>query len=206
MQYSVEANIKGVSLVFRTADGVFSPSRVDRGTLAMLSLVDFEKGDKVLDLGCGWGVVGILAAKLIGPESVVMVDNDPLAVELARENAARNGVGEILVCKSDGFGQLSATGFTKILSNPPYHTDFSVARHFIEKGFNRLVLGGKMYLVVKRREWYKNKLISVFGGVQITEADGYYVLCAEKRSWEYAKQGKGGKSSRSLRDMVLEKE
>ena len=43
----------------------------------MLSLVDFEKGDKVLDLGCGWGVVGILAAKLIGPESVVMVDNDP---------------------------------------------------------------------------------------------------------------------------------
>ena len=68
MQYSVEANIKGVSLVFRTAGGVFSPTRVDRGTLAMLSLVDFEKGDKVLDLGCGWGVVGILAAKLIGPE------------------------------------------------------------------------------------------------------------------------------------------
>lgn len=193
MNHLIEANIKGVSLQFKTEDGVFSPARVDRGTLAMLSEVDFAEGDRVLDLGCGYGAVGILAAKLIGPQSVVMVDKDPLAVELARENAVLNGVPGILICQSDGFSQLSETGFTMILSNPPYHTDFSVARHFIEKGFNRLVLGGKMYLVVKRREWYKNKLVSIFGGVQISDVDGYYVLCAEKRSHGYAKKGKGGK-------------
>lgn len=187
----IEATIKGIKLQFKTEAGVFSPAAIDQGTLAMLSVVEFEPGDRVLDLGCGYGVVGILAAKLLGPQSVVMVDVDPLAVQLARENAALNGVPGVLVCQSDGFRQLSETGFTKILSNPPYHTDFSVAKHFIEKGFNRLRLGGKMYLVVKRREWYKNKLISIFGGVRIQEIDGYYVFCAEKRARDYAQKKRG---------------
>lgn len=122
----IEATIKGIKLQFKTEAGVFSPAAIDQGTLAMLSVVEFEPGDRVLDLGCGYGVVGILAAKLLGPQSVVMVDVDPLAVQLARENAALNGVPGVLVCQSDGFRQLSETGFTKILSNPPYHTDFSV--------------------------------------------------------------------------------
>jgi 16S rRNA (guanine1207-N2)-methyltransferase len=81
---------------------------------------------------------------------------------------------------------LDETGFDCILSNPPYHTDFSVAKRFIEKGFNRLKPGGRMYMVTKRKEWYKNKFISVFGGVRIYEIDGYYVFEAEKRSKNFA--------------------
>lgn len=186
MGYYIETTIKGVQLRFRTEDGLFSPTKVDHGTLAMLSVVDFSEEGKVLDLGCGYGVVGILAAKLIGPQNVIMVDNDPLAVRLAQENAELNGVPGVSVLRSDGLRQLTETGFTKILSNPPYHSDFSVAKHFVEKGFNRLTLGGQMYLVVKRKEWYKNKLIAIFGGVRIQEIEGYYVLCAEKRCSQYA--------------------
>ena len=63
---------------------------------------------------------------------------------------------------------------------------FTVAKRFIEKGFNRLKIGGKMYMVTKRKDWYKNKLISIFGGVRIHEIDGYYVFEAEKRSASYA--------------------
>jgi len=114
-----------------------------------------------------------------------MVDNSQLAVGLSRENAVLNGVPGVLVCQSDGFSQLSETGFTKILSNPPYHSDFSAAKHFI----NRLPLGGEMYMVVKRKEWYKNRMISIFGGVTIQEIDGYHVLCAEKRSFSTHKKG-----------------
>ena len=73
-------------------------------------------------------------------------------------------------------------------ANPPYHADFSVPKAFIEKGFNRLQIGGKMVMVTKRKEWYKNKLISIFGGVSITEIDGYYVFISEKRSADYAGQ------------------
>lgn len=174
--------IKGVALTLETVEGLFSPEGVDLGTLAMLSTVELELEDRVLDLGCGYGVVGILAARLIGPERVWMADVNPEAVEMARKNADRNGVTGVHVLRSDGFQALSETGFTLILSNPPYHEDFSVPKRFIEEGFQRLALGGRLVMVVKRLTWYKNKLGTVFGGVKVEEIDGYYILTAEKRS------------------------
>ena len=81
---------------------------------------------------------------------------------------------------------LDDTGFTAIFSNPPYQSDFAVAKHFIEKGFNRLMLGGRMIMVTKRRAWYENKLKSIFGGCRVTEKNGYFVFEAEKRSMQYA--------------------
>ena len=182
----IEVEIKGVSLSLETAAGVFSPRRADQGTLAMLSAVEFSPGMKVLDLGCGCGLVGILAARLCGGENVVLCDVDPLAVEIARKNAAANGVGGAKVVLSDGFKALDDTGFDLILSNPPYQSDFSVARGFIEKGFNRLKIGGRMVMVTKRRDWYRNKLIAIFGGVKVREIDGYFVFEAERRDLRYA--------------------
>ncbi len=182
----IEATIKGIELRFETDNEVFSPQGVDAGTLAMLSQVEFGEGDRVLDLGCGYGVVGILATKLIGSENVVMTDVSERAVELARRNAVLNGVGQVVIHQRDGFKDLTETDFTLILSNPPYHTDFAVPKEFIEKGFNRLRLGGRMVMVTKRKDWYKNKLIAIFGGVKIAEIDGYYVFTAEKRGMRYA--------------------
>jgi 16S rRNA (guanine1207-N2)-methyltransferase len=176
----------GHNLVFKTDPDVFSPQNLDRGTAAMLSIVEFKPEDRVLDLGCGYGVVGILAAKLVGQEQIVMVDVDPLAVRLSKENAAFNQVPNVTIYQSDGFRDFTDTGFSLILSNPPYHTNFSVPKAFIEKGFNRLMMGGRMYMVTKRKEWYKNKFIAIFGGVQIMEIDGYYVFMGEKKDKQYA--------------------
>lgn len=182
----LQAEILGQQVSLETRRGLFSPEHVDRGTLAMLSHVKIASGMRIMDLGCGCGVVGIVAAKIAGEENVFMSDADPMAVETARRNAERNGVGGVQVCVSDGFQSVDASGFDLILSNPPYQTDFSVAKGFIEKGFNRLKIGGKLYMVTKRRAWYKNKMISVFGGVEIRETDGYYVFIAERRSLQYA--------------------
>ena len=182
----ISETINGIPLVFETADSSFSPLHVDKGTLAMLSTIDFSPSDKVLDLGCGYGVVGILAAKLIGEQHVVMSDIHEKSVALSKKNAEMNGVGGVNVVLSDGFGNIQDRDFTLILSNPPYHVDFSVPKHFIEKGFNRLKIGGKMHMVTKRKDWYKNKLIAIFGGVKIDEIDGYFVFCAEKRSTRHA--------------------
>ena len=182
----LQTEIMGQSLALETRKGLFSPGHIDRGTLAMLSHVNFVSGMRIMDLGCGCGVVGIVAAKIAGEENVFMSDADPEAVETARRNAERNGVGGVRVCLSDGFRDVDASGFDLILSNPPYQTDFSVAKGFIEKGFNRLKIGGKLYMVTKRREWYKNKIVSVFGGVEIRETDGYFVFIAERRSLQYA--------------------
>lgn len=182
----LNVNVKGIDLKFNTANEVFSPQNIDKGTLAMLSIVDIRNDDLVLDLGCGYGIVGILSAKIVGATNVVMTDIDERAVMLTRENIALNDVEGIKSYQSDGFKNINEKGFTLILSNPPYHVDFSVPKEFIEKGFNRLVIGGRMYMVTKRKDWYKNKLVSIFGGVKITEIDGYYIFMAEKKTANYS--------------------
>ena len=182
----ITETINSIQLSFETANTVFSHNCIDKGTLAMVTSVDFSPDDKLLDLGCGYGVVGIYAAKLIGDQNIVMSDNDNKCIELSRLNAKMNSVDGVSTVLSDGFNSITDNNFTLILSNPPYHTDFSVPKRFIEKGFNRLKIGGKMYMVTKRKDWYKNKLIAIFGGVKVIEVDDYYVFCSEKHSMQYA--------------------
>lgn len=152
----------------------------------MLSTVTFAAGERVLDLGCGCGVVGILAAKIVGAENVVMTDVDAEAVRLSQKNAEGNAVAGVTVLQSDGFRDHAESDFDWILSNPPYHEDFSVAKNFIMKGFNRLKIGGKMVMVTRRRLWYQKKLTSIFGGTEVHELNGYFVFHAEKRRDSYA--------------------
>lgn len=177
----ISTRIKDVDMVFETSPSIFSPNSIDHGTLAMLSVVDFSPYDKVLDLGCGYGIVGILAGKLIGEENVVMCDVSEQAIAYATMNLRRNHVPNIRITVSDGYNNIEEGDFTLILSNPPYHADFSVPKHFIEVGYKKLVIGGKLVMVTKRLDWYKNKLTSIFGGVKVHEIDGYYVFVAEKR-------------------------
>jgi 16S rRNA (guanine1207-N2)-methyltransferase len=182
----IQTNVLGIDLRLETAEKLFSPGRVDDGTQAMLKQVQFAPDDKVLDLGCGYGAIGVVVAKLIGPEKVFLLDNDPLAIAYAAKNLELNGVDGARCVLSDGFRNLSEAGFTKILCNPPYHTDFSVAKHMIEKGFNRLAIGGALWMVTKRDTWYRNKLGGVFGGVRLQPVDGYFVFEAIKKSATYA--------------------
>ena len=180
--YNIEITIKNIDLKFNSSDKLFSPRNIDIGTLSMIDEVNFENESKILDLGCGYGFVGILAAKIIGEDKVVMCDIDTEAVEMSKHNAILNNVENINIIQSDGLKNIIYKDFSMILSNPPYHTDFSVAKHFIESGFYKLALNGKFIMVTKRLDWYKNKLTSVFGGVKIKEKNGYYIFIAEKRN------------------------
>lgn len=173
--------LNGIELDLSTTPELFSPSAPDKGTLAMLNAVEITPADKVLDLGCGCGIVGIYAAKSAGERHVTMTDVLPIAVETAKQNAIKNNVSNITVICGNAYENVTDTDYTLILSNPPYHTDFSVAKSFIEGAYSHLSLGGKIVMVTKRLDWYKNKLTSVFGGVKVTEADGYYIFTSEKR-------------------------
>lgn len=179
---NIETTIKNINLKFVTDNNLFSPRNLDTATLSMLDEINFENENKVLDLGCGYGVVGILAAKIIGENNVVMCDIDIEAVNISKNNAILNNVPNINIIQSDGLNNITDNDFSLILSNPPYHTDFSTAKHFIEKGFYRLILNGKFIMVTKRLDWYKNKLTSVFGGVKVKEKNGYYIFISEKRN------------------------
>lgn len=184
----IEINLWNNDLQFETEESLFSPDSPDRGTLAMLGNVEIKEGDKVLDLGCGYGLVGISIAKVIGDRNVYMVDINEKAVEYAGKNAEKNGVPGVTIMQGNGLEPFEDNDFSLILSNPPYHTDFSVPKAFIEKGFRQLRIGGRMVMVVKRLDWYKNKLTTIFGGVRVVEEDGYYILTAEKRGIAASKQ------------------
>jgi len=186
----LKETIFGQEIILETGNYYFSPQRIDNGTLFMLSKVQVTEEDKVLDLGCGYGVVGISIAKEIGGEHVVMSDVLEEAMKLATANLKLNGLNNVRVIKSDGLKDIPDRDFSVILSNPPYHADFSVAKAFIEDGYKRLVPNGKLIMVTKRLPWYRNKLTSVFGGVKIFEQDGYYVFIAEKRRVQRSKVSK----------------
>jgi 16S rRNA (guanine1207-N2)-methyltransferase len=182
------ACVLGTEFTVFSSPGLFSPSGLDTGTRLLLETAGIRSGMKVLDLGCGCGPVGLFAAS-VGAD-VTMSDSDPAAIEACRKGLSFNQLRARLFL-SDGFENIPDAGYDLILTNPPYHTDYAVAKRFIEKGFNRLKIGGRMALVVKRSIWYENKLRSIFGGTQKTQRDGYTVLIAEKRSENYA-----GKQSR----------
>ncbi|MDE6406769.1 MAG: methyltransferase [Lachnospiraceae bacterium] len=177
----IACTINGISFQMDTDHSLFSPNHMDKGTLAMVSNVEFQPGQKVLDLGCGYGAVGIYAAHVTGAENVTMTDIDPLAVVFAKRNAEYNSLPGIHVFQSDGLASVTEREFDLILSNPPYHADFSVPKKFIEEGFRHLKYGGSMVMVTKRYGWYKNKLKSVFGGVKVIEENGYFVFVSQKR-------------------------
>jgi len=184
----IHALIGSARLEFETAPSLFSPKAVDRGSVFLLSQVELQQTDKVLDLGCGYGVMGIYAASQCRPENVYLIDNDPIAIELATVNSRINAVPAVHVQYSDGLADIQEAEFTKILCNPPYHTDFSVAKRFIEKGFNRLAIGGAMWMVAKREKWYRNKLTSIFGGIRLFEEDSHFVFQAIKKRASYARR------------------
>lgn len=131
-------------------------------------------------------MVGILAVKLIEQKNVFMTDKDITAIKITKKNALLNGVGDVTIIQSDGFKDIAEKDFTLIMTNPPYHEDFSVPKHFIEKGFNRLRINGKIYMVTKRKDWSRNKLINIFGGVKIWEINDYFVFMAVKKDKDYA--------------------
>lgn len=177
----ISQTINGISLKFQTSNDVFSPSHLDPGTLAMLSVISFDQQDKLLDLGCGYGLVGIYAAKIISPKNITMCDVSEECVNLSIQNCKLNQTEGIPVLVSDGFDSIDDKDFTLILSNPPYHANFSVPKRFIEDGYKKLAPNGKMYMVTKRKDWYKNKFINTFGGVKIHYVDDYYIFIGEKK-------------------------
>jgi 16S rRNA (guanine1207-N2)-methyltransferase len=159
----------------QSAPGVFSPRGLDEGTRLMLGQIQPQAGARFLDLGCGTGVVSRIASDAWGCE-VTAVDVSARALRLAAGNAPA-----ARVVASDGLAALSGGRFDIIASNPPYHTDFGVARTFIEGAHRLLVSGGTLYLVVKRADWYVRKVRDLFGGCRLTEEQGYTVIAAEKR-------------------------
>ena len=139
----------GNELTFITDAGVFSRDGLDRGTEVLLNALPELEG-RVLDLGCGWGAVGVsLGAKDPGLE-IVMTDLNARAVELARRNLLQNGVrAEVL--QGDGFAPVTGT-FDAIVTNPPIRAGKAVIYGLFDRARDFLNPGGSLYVVIRKQQ------------------------------------------------------
>lgn len=136
--------------------GVFSATRLDRGTRLLLETAGFHSGEAVLDLGCGYGVVGVFAG-LEGAGQVVMVDINPRAADLARRNLEAHGLAEVaLAIISDGTSALGSTWADTCLLNPPIRAGREVVRSLIQGGSGCLKPGGRLLLVARTSQGAKS--------------------------------------------------
>lgn len=175
----------GVYYTFITDNGVFSKTEVDFGTWVLLKEVcNEELGSRILDLGCGYGVVGVVCKKQFPSAEVVSVDVNPRAVELAQLSAKKNGV-ELEVSVSDGYSEVHGK-FSSIITNPPIRAGKKVIYHFFEEAKEYLLDQGCLWVVIRKQQGAmsaKRKIEEVFGNCEITKKEkGFWVLKAVKQS------------------------
>jgi 16S rRNA (guanine1207-N2)-methyltransferase len=164
---------------FVTDNGVFSKTGVDYGTLVLLESCEKENlHGEILDMGCGYGAIGIVLKGLVPSAHVTCADVNPRACELTAINAEKNELPvEVLV--SDGYAAVEGS-FDAIVTNPPIRAGKKVIYPMFEDAFAHLHAGGIFLAVIRRAqgaESAQKKLLEVFGNCEIISRDrGYWVL------------------------------
>lgn len=177
-----ETVLLGERLTFKTDAGVFSKGGVDAGTKLLLEALPPLAG-RVLDLGCGWGPVGVALGKRDPELRLVLTDINERAAGLARENLRLNGVKNAEVVSGDGFQAVEGT-FDAIITNPPIRAGKQTIYALFSEAHERLVPGGCLYIVIRKQQGAPSAikyLEGIYKDVEIIErGGGYWVLRAEK--------------------------
>jgi len=166
--------------------GVFSKNKVDFGTNLLINSINIVDSKRVLDLGCGIGIIGITLAKANPKSSFHLVDVNLRALKLAKKNSEINKARNVEIYKSNLYEKIKGN-FDLIISNPPIRAGKKVVHQIIEDGFNYLDNGGEICVVIQKKQGapsMKQKMKDVFGNVAIiSKKNGYYVLCSKKGTY-----------------------
>ena len=171
---------------FYSADNVFSKDSVDYGTFVLLNTIlkNEKVSGKVLDIGCGYGVIGIVLAKNFPATQICLTDVNQTAVELSQKSIQLNDVKNIYcIKKSFAYENIDET-FDYIVSNPPIKAGKKVLQDILFGAYDHLNSNGKLIFVIKKKfgeDSIKKQLEKMFSAVEILKRDsGYYILKATK--------------------------
>lgn len=181
--------LDGAETTLVSKPGVFAWDRLDDGASALIGAMEIAPGNTVLDLGCGTGLAGLVAARrlahLPSPArgGVVLIDADARAVESARRTLVANKVASGEVLLSDCASAVLDREFDVVVTNPPFHqgvgVDYEVACQFVRDAARVLRRGGRLFLVANRFLRYGDLIAEIFGNVETAYADNrYHVLAA----------------------------
>ncbi|MDN6193431.1 MAG: class I SAM-dependent methyltransferase [Alkalibacterium sp.] len=181
-----EITLKNNKLKLTTDSGVFSKERVDYGSKVMIESIDpsIFPNENLLDMGCGYGPVGLSLAKAYPNLTVHMVDVNERALDLARKNALENGINNVNIYMSSIYEEIKEKDFGAIISNPPIRAGKKVVHEIISESYRYLAEDGVLIIVIQKKQGApsaKQKMIDTFGNVERIALDkGYWVLQSKK--------------------------
>lgn len=183
----IEARLKGQQMIFTTDAGVFSRDRVDFGSKVMIEAIDeraFSTGE-VLDVGCGYGPVGLSLAKANPALHIDMIDVNERALELAKKNAELNGVSNVSIFLSSIYEQVEKQTYGAVISNPPIRAGKQTVHKIITDAKEHLADNGVLIIVIQKKQGApsaKKVMEEIYGNVTRIGLDkGYWVLQSEKK-------------------------
>ena len=179
--HELKVQLLGQKMTFLTDAGVFSKKMIDYGSQVLLKCLDFHKQESVLDVGCGYGTLGLTLVKAKEVEAT-LVDINQRALDLARQNAERNQV--LATIFQSNLYQNVEGRFHHIISNPPIRAGKQVVHEVITGSYTHLLDGGDLTIVIQKKQGApsaKAKMEEVFGNCEILKKDkGYYILRSRK--------------------------
>lgn len=167
----IEYDINGKKFSFITDNGVFSKAHIDFATSFMLNTIWNEVRGNVLDLGCGYGVIGITIASIPNVSMVTMCDVNQRALNLAKRNAEKNNVKNFEVIESDCFENINKK-FDTIITNPPIRAGKSVIYKMYEDSKAHLNANGILFLVINKKHGAPSTisfLETIFDNVEVLD-------------------------------------
>lgn len=177
--------LRGETFRFQTDSAVFSKGEVDFGSRLLIEA--FEEPEipgPILDVGCGYGPIGMAIAHAFPQRHVHMVDVNTRALELAQKNTVRNGVENVSIYESDGLSGVSEERFSAILTNPPIRAGKETIFRFYEEAYAKLAGSGSLWVVIQKKQGApstQEKLKELFGNVRVADKKkGYFIFEARK--------------------------
>ncbi|MEZ7605589.1 class I SAM-dependent methyltransferase [Streptococcus sp. 27098_8_113] len=179
--HELKVELLGQQMTFLTDAGVFSKKMIDYGSRVLLSALEFSKKETLLDVGCGYGTLGLTLAKAQELE-VTLVDINQRALDLARKNADANQVSADIF-QSNVYEKVTGQ-FHHIISNPPIRAGKQVVHEVISGSYDHLLADGDLTIVIQKKQGApsaKAKMEEVFGNCETLKKDkGYYILRSVK--------------------------
>ncbi|MDL4841375.1 class I SAM-dependent methyltransferase [Aquibacillus rhizosphaerae] len=177
--------LKGLNFTFTTDQGVFSKSEVDFGSRTLIETFTEPtvEGD-ILDLGCGYGPIGLSLAKSFPNRKIVLADVNERALYLAEKNAIQNDIHNVELRVSDRLQSFHNRTFSAILTNPPIRAGKKIIYQMFNESFEVLVPKGELWVVIQKKQGAPSALKEIeelFGNVEVlTKNKGYYIIRAIK--------------------------
>ncbi|WP_062349791.1 class I SAM-dependent methyltransferase [Bacillus kwashiorkori] len=178
-------SLRGMTFKFTTDHGVFSKNEVDFGSRFLIeTFSEPEIAGPFLDVGCGYGPIGLSIAKSFPNRFIHMVDVNERAIFLAEKNATNNRITNVTIYESNSFANVTETNFAAILTNPPIRAGKKVVFDILEKSFSHLLEGGELWVVIQKKQGApstKVKLEELFTVVETVDKNkGYYIFRSKK--------------------------